>query len=166
FAGGKAATLGNQGNPVKYAFEHKDDVQKNLNVFGNAFAGLDLTPAISLKTRLGFNVGQNAFAGFSPPSPEVAEATFNNSINENNNQFLDWTWSNTARFVKALGSHNFDFLIGQEANQGQNRFLTGSINNLLNTTVDSRYIQAALGDASTKNVSSSGGKSALLSLFG
>ena len=166
FAGGKSNTLGNQGNPVKYAFSHKDDIQKNLNLFGNVFGGLDLTPALSLKTRLGFNTGQNAFAGFSPPSPEVAEATFSNGINENTNQFLDWTWSNTARFVKALGSHNFDFLIGQEANQGQNRFLTGSINNLLNTDVNSRYIQAALGDASTKNVSSTGGKSALLSLFG
>jgi TonB-dependent starch-binding outer membrane protein SusC len=166
FAGGKATTLGNQGNPLKYAFAHKDDIQKNLNVFGNTFAGLDITPQISLKTRLGFNVGQNAFAGFSPPSPEVAEATFSNGINENNNQFLDWTWSNTARYVKALGSHNFDILLGQEANQSSNRFITASIGNLLNTSLDSRYIQDALGDASTKNVSSSGGKAALLSLFG
>ena len=38
--------------------------------------------------------------------------------------------------------------------------------NLLNTGVDSRYIQDALGDASTKNVLSRGGQSALLSLFG
>jgi TonB-dependent starch-binding outer membrane protein SusC len=164
FAGGKATGLGNQGNPVKYAFEHKDDIQKNLNIFGNAFAGLDLTPAISLKTRLGFNTGQNAFAGFSPPSPEVAEATFSNQINENTTQFLDWTWSNTARFVKALGSHNFDFLLGQEANQATNHNIAGSLQNLVNTGVDSRYIQNALGGK--KDVSSTGGKSALLSLFG
>ena len=166
FAGGKSNTLGNQLNPLKYAFAHKDDIQKNLNVFGNTFAGLDVTPQISLKTRLGFNVGQNAFVGFSPPAPEVAEATFSNAINENTNQFIDWTWSNTARYVKALGSHNFDLLIGQEANQSSNRFLTASIGNLLNTDVNSRYIQDALGDAKTKNVSSSGGKAALLSVFG
>ena len=166
FAGGKSNTLGNQLNPLKYAFAHKDDIQKNLNVFGNTFAGLDVTPQISLKTRLGFNVGQNAFVGFSPPAPEVAEATFSNGINENTNQFIDWTWSNTARYVKALGSHNFDLLIGQEANQSSNRFLTASIGNLLNTDVNSRYIQDALGDAKTKNVSSSGGKAALLSVFG
>jgi len=164
FAGGKSTGLGNQGNPVKYAFEHKDDIQKNLNIFGNAFAGLDLTPAISLKTRLGFNTGQNAFAGFTPPSPEVAEATFNNQIDENTTQFLDWTWSNTARFVKALGSHNFDFLLGQEANQATNHNIAGSLQNLVNTGVDSRYIQNALGGK--KDVSSTGSKSALLSLFG
>src|SRR5205823_3815764 len=32
--------------------------------------------------------------------------------------------------------------------------------------VDSRYLQDALGDAATKNVNSSGGRSALLSFFG
>jgi TonB-linked SusC/RagA family outer membrane protein len=165
FAGGKANTLGNQANPVKFASDHRDDIQKNLNVFGNAFAGFDVTPAISLRTRLGFNVGQNAFAGFTPPNPEVAEATFSNAINENTNQFLDWTWSNTARLVKALGSHNFDLLVGQEANQNTNRYITASIGNLLNTDINSRYIQDALGEASTKDVSSTGGKAALLSVF-
>ena len=166
FAGGKATTLGNQTNPVKYAFAHKDDIAKNLNVFGNAFAGYDFTPQISLRTRLGFNVGENAFQGFTPPTPEVAEATFSNAINENTNQFIDWTWSNTARFVKALGSHNFDILIGQEANQNQSRYLQGSIGNLLNTNINSRYINPAIGDPGTKNDSSGGAKSALLSLFG
>ena len=166
FAGGKAATLGNQVNPVKWATLHQNDVNKNLNVFGNTYAGLDLTQALSLKTRLGFSVGQNSFAGYTPPNPEVAEATFANGINENNNQFLDWTWSNTARFVKALGSHNFDFLLGQEANQSSNRYLAASIGNLLNTSIDSRYIQDALGDPKTKDVSSTGGKAALLSVFG
>ena len=165
FAGGKATGLGNQTNPLKYAFSHKDDIQKNLNVFGNTFAALDVAPSLTLKTNLGFNVGQNAFAGFTPPNPEVAEATFSNSISENNYQFLDWTWSNTASFVKALGSHHFDLLVGQEANQSTNRFITASISNLLNTDINSRYIQDALGQASTKNVSSTGGKSALLSVF-
>ncbi len=165
YAGGKATTLGNQVNPVKYADMHKDDIGKNLNLFGNVFAGYDFNPMFSLKSRLGFNTGQNSSSSYTPPAPEVAEATFTNAFSENTNQFLDWTWSNTARFVKALGSHNFDVLVGQEANQGTNRFLTGSIGNLLNTQLDSRYINDALGDPGTKNTSSSGGKSALLSLF-
>jgi TonB-linked SusC/RagA family outer membrane protein len=165
FASGKATTLGNSSNPLAFAYHHRNDIQKNLNVFGNVFAGFDATPQISLKSRLGFNVGQNAFAGFNPATPENAEPNASTQINENNYQFLDWTWSNTARLVKALGRHNFDFLVGQEANQSSNRFITGSIGNLLNTNLDSRYIQDALGDAASKNVSSTGGKAALLSLF-
>ena len=166
FAGGKSTTLGNGTNPLKFAWAHKDDISKNANVFGNVFGGFDATPAISLRSRFGFNVGQNSFAGFSPTTPENAEVNSTNGINENNRQFVDWTLSNTARYVKALGSHNFDFLVGQEANQGTNRFITASINSLLNDALDSRYINDVLGDPKTKNVTSTGGKASLLSLFG
>src|SRR5207244_8815257 len=89
-----------------------------------------------------------------------------NRMNENTNQFTDWGWSNTLRFVKALGSHNFDLLVGQEAGQSQNRYIQASMSNLLNSDLNSRYIQDALGDAKTKDVFSTGGKSALLSVFG
>ncbi len=166
FAGAKAQTLGNQSNPLKFAFEHRNDIAKNVNLFGNVFAGLDPTPQLSYKSKLGFSIGQNSFAGFNPIFPENAEASFTNSINENTNQFTDWGWSNTLRFVKALGSHNFDLLVGQEAGQNQNRYIQASMANLLNSDVNSRYIQDALGDASTKDVFSTGGKSALLSVFG
>ncbi|MDQ6771247.1 MAG: SusC/RagA family TonB-linked outer membrane protein, partial [Gemmatimonadota bacterium] len=165
WASGKATTLGNSSNPLAFAFNHRNDIAKNVNIFGNVFAGLDPFEKVSLKTKLGFSVGQNAFAGFNPATPENSEPNASTSINEQTNQFYDWTWSNTARYVQALGRHNFDLLVGQEANASTNRFITGSINNLLNTNPNSRYIQDALGDAKTKNVFSTGGKAALLSLF-
>ena len=43
--------------------------------------------------------------------------------------------------------------------------LTKELKDLLNSDINSRYINDALGDPNTKNTSSSGGKSALLSLF-
>jgi len=43
--------------------------------FGNVFAGLAFTPAISFKTNLGFNLHQWSFDGISPAYPEQAEAT-------------------------------------------------------------------------------------------
>jgi TonB-linked SusC/RagA family outer membrane protein len=165
FAGPKGILL-NQSNPVAYAYWHQDDIAKNLNLFGNAFGGYDLTPALTFKTRLGFNLGQNAFSGFSPITPENAEPNPINGINESNDQFSDWQWSNTLRFVKALSRHNFDILLGQEAGGGNSRHIEAKMNNLLNTSQNSRYIQDALGDPSTKNVLSRGGRSAILSLFG
>ena len=59
-----------------------------------------------------------------------------------------------------------DLLVGQEAGAGNNRYLDGTINNLLSTDINSRYIQDPLADPKTKNVSSSGGRNALLSFFG
>ena len=166
FAGGKGTSLGNQSNPLKEAYWAKNNLNKNNRIFGNVFGGFVVNPQLSLRTSLGFNVGQGSFSGYNPPFPENAEATFTNSINENSNQFTDWTWSNTARYDRKLGQHGVSLLLGQEANASNSRFLSAGISSLLNTDINSRYIQDALGDAATKTVSSSGGRSALLSLFG
>jgi TonB-dependent starch-binding outer membrane protein SusC len=165
FAGGKCCAI-NQSNPLKFAYAHKDDETRNNQVFGNVFGGLEVTPEVTFRTTLGFNLSQSSFVAFTPPFPENAEATFNNEVTENRNHFTDWTWSNTLRYVKAFSQHNVSLLLGQEANASNNRYIEGSIGNLLNTDVDSRYIQDALAPTGAKNVFSTGGRSALLSVFG
>src|SRR4029079_16101295 len=117
-------------------------------------------------SRLGFDVRQNSFAGYNAITPQNNEASFSNGINESNYQQLDWTWTTTARFVKTIRTSSLDLLLGQEASAGNSRYFSGSIANLLNTDVNSRYIQEAPADPSTKNVFSSGGQHALLSFFG
>jgi TonB-linked SusC/RagA family outer membrane protein len=166
FAGGKGVPAVNDGNPLKQAFDARDNITKQNQVFGNAFAGYDITPAFSFKTRLGFDLRQNSFAGYSGITPENNEANLSNSINENNYQQTNWTFTNTFRYLKGFSRHSFDVLLGQEANHGDFRQLNGSINNLVNTSVGSRYVQDALADPKTKNVFSTGGQNALLSLFG
>ena len=166
FASGKAVGLGNQSNPLKFAFASKDNVSRNDRIFGNLFAGLDLTPQITVRTRLGFNMGQGSFTGFNPILPENSEPTFTNSINENASRFTDWTWSNTVKYAKQFGSHNVSVFLGQEANHQTNRFLAAGISNLIDTDINSRFVQDALGDAASKTVNTIGGESALLSFFG
>ena len=167
FASGKAAGLAtNQSNPLKEAFFAKDNISKNNRIFGNVFGGVDIMPQLSAKTRLGFNIGQGSFSGFNPIFPENAEASFTNSINENTSQFSDWDWANTLNYVRKTNRDNLTVLLGQAASASQFRFIGASMANLISTDVNSRFIQDALGDPSTKNVSSSGSRSALLSLFG
>ena len=166
FAGGRGVPGVNSSNPLKNAFDAKDNINKDNQVFGNVFAGLSVNPAFTLRTSLGFNLRQNSFAGYFGITPQNNEASFSNSIQENDFQATDWTWSNTARYVKTVSKASFDLLLGQEANAGNNRFLQGSIANLLSTDINSRFVQDALADPKTKNVFSSGGKNALLSYFG
>lgn len=166
FAGGKGVPGVNSSNPLKNAFEAKDNISKDNQVFGNVFAGLALNPQFSLRSSFGFDLRHNSFAGFAGITPQNNEANFSNSINENDYQSTDWTWSNTARYLKTFSKASVDLLVGQEANAGNNRYLQGSLNNLLNTDLNSRFVQDALGDPNTKNVYSSGGKNALLSFFG
>jgi TonB-dependent starch-binding outer membrane protein SusC len=166
FASGKAVGLSNLTNPLKIAQSGRHNLTTNDRIFGNVFAGLDAGRSLSLNTRFGFNLGQGSFKGFTATTPENSEVTAINSINENYNLFTEWTWSNTLNYNRVFDQHNLTLLVGQEANASNNRFETGSCANLLNTGIDSRYIQDALCDPTTKDVSSTGGKSALLSFFG
>lgn len=166
FASGKAVGLGNQSNPLKNAQAAKDNVNRNERIFGNLFAGLDVNPQLRFKSRLGFNLAQGGQTGFNPIFPENSEPTFTNSVFENSSTYADWTWSNTMQVDRKFSSHNVSVLLGQEAFESNNRFLNAGMSNLLSTEVASRYLQDALGDAATKTVSSTGGRSALLSFFG
>ena len=166
FASGKAVGLGNQSNPLKFAHAHKDDRTKNDRIFGNVFGNYDITPRVAFRTRFGFNRFQGEFAGYNPIFPENSEPSFSDNINENTRQSTDWTWSNTLKYTQQFSAHNVSLLLGQESGQSNTRFLTGTMSNLINTSPDSRYIQDALGDAASKVVNSTGGKSANLGFFG
>ena len=166
FASGKGVGLGNQSNPLKFAYERRNNFNRNNKAFGNAFAGFQLIPSVALRSSIGFNVNQASFKGFNPITPENSEPNFTNSFNEQQTSNFDWTWSNTARYNKSLGAHTFNVLLGQEANQGRYRGIFGSMAALRSTDPNALYIQDALGDASSKSVSSNGSTSALLSYFG
>jgi len=166
FASGKALGLSNLTNPLKIASAGQNNISTNDRIFGNVFGSLDAGHAVTLNSRLGFNVGEGSYHGFSATTPENREVNAIDGINENYNLFTEWTWSNTLNFTRAMKQHNLTVLLGQEANEGTNRFETGACTGLLNPGIDSRYIQDALCNPKTKDVSSSGGKSALLSFFG
>ena len=167
FAAGKAVGLGNQSNPLKEAWAARDDVGKNLKIFGNVYAGFQLVDQVRLTTRFGFNLNEQSNVGFDPIDPELSEPSFSDGISESYNTFREWTWTNTLRYATTLGDrHNVNVLLGHEANENRSRFNASSINNLVTTDINARYIQDAIGDAASKNVSSTGGTGALLSFFG
>jgi TonB-dependent starch-binding outer membrane protein SusC len=166
FASGKANTLGNNTNPLKAAWAARNNENRNDRIFGNVFAGLGLMPQLNFRTTFGFNLGRGGSNGFNDITPENSEPTTVNSIYENSSTFTDWTWSNTLRWQQSFSQHNLTVLLVQEANRSQNRFISASMANLISTDRNAWFLQDALGDAGTKNVSSSGGKSALLSFVG
>jgi TonB-dependent starch-binding outer membrane protein SusC len=166
FASGKAGSLGNQSNPLKFAYERRNNINRNNKVFGNGFAGFQLLPNVALRSSIGFNVNQASFKGFNPITPENSEPGLTNSFNEQQTNNFDWTWSNTARYNKAFGSHTFNLLAGQEANHSSYRGIFGGEAGYISTTPDNLYLQPVLGNASTLTVNSNGSQSALLSYFG
>lgn len=166
FASGKAVNLGNNTNPVKDALNGPNNRNTNTRIFGNAFARYALLSNLTANTSLGINSGGSTFRGYNYPTPENSEPTFSNGINQNENTFWNYTWTNTLNFQDAFGPHNLSLLAGQEAIKGRSRFIGGSIRNLVSLDPNAWYIDAALGDPGTRNVNSSGGVSTLLSFFG
>jgi TonB-linked SusC/RagA family outer membrane protein len=167
FASGKAVGLGNNSNPLKAAWANKDDVFRNTVLFGNVFANFDLTEQLQFRSAFGFNLSDWSQVSYDPIDPEDSEPSFSDGIDEQFNTSRDWTWSNSLTYSTTFGErHNVNVLLGTEANQNRNRYLSAAIDNLVTTDINARYIQDAIGDPDTKNVNTSGSKSALLSYFG
>ena len=168
FASGKAVGLGNNSNPVKIASSNRNDINANNRIFGNAFARAEIiSDQLLINSRFGFNLGNTTFTAFAPIFPEDSEPNFVNGFSEGRNEFQEWTWSNTLNYINTFAqSHNLTVLAGQEVTKTESRFITSSMNAYINTSLNSRYIQDALGDPDTKNTSTSGGESTLLSFFG
>jgi TonB-linked SusC/RagA family outer membrane protein len=166
FASAKAQGLGNQSNPVRFAFENRNTGNQNGRVFGNVFGNYDLTPRLAFRTTFGGSLGETAGSGYTYITPENSEPNTTNGISEFTNRSTDFTWTNTLRYSRSGGQHSVTVLAGQELNQNRFRTINGSIAALVSTDINSRYIQDALGNATTKNVNSSGFNSSLLSYFG
>src|SRR2546427_1423875 len=99
FASGEAGRPPHPTNPPQLSSAAPDHNSTDDRIFGNVFAGFDAAHDLSLKTRLGLNLGHNSFHGFSPTTPENSQVTDVNGINENYNVFTDGTWSNTLNYT-------------------------------------------------------------------
>ncbi|HKA59963.1 MAG TPA: SusC/RagA family TonB-linked outer membrane protein [Gemmatimonadales bacterium] len=166
YASGKAVSLGNNTNPLKYAAARKDDRNIWDRALGNAYATFDLARAVAFRTRFSFNLSQGSFNGFNPTTFENSEPGTVNSITQNNNRSTSLTWTNTLTYSKITQQHNLSVLLGQEAVSNNSKFMQGTMADLLNEDPSSRYIDDALGSATSKNVFSTGTLDRLLSFFG
>ena len=166
FASGKAVGLGNNTNPLKYAFARKDDRNIWDRALGNAYATIDLARQVAFRTRFSFNLAEGSFNGFNPTTFENSEPGTVNSITQNNNRSTSLTWTNTLTYSKVTPQHNLSVLLGQEAVSNNSKFMQGGMSDMLNEDPSGRYIDDALGAAASKNVFSTGTLDRLLSFFG
>ena len=68
FAG--SATSDTQ-NPLGRLHRNKDNVRKNLKLFGNVYANLALAEGLELKTNMGINFENNNYRRFNPSFEEI-----------------------------------------------------------------------------------------------
>lgn len=165
FAGTRGDKLGNADNPLSILYRGKDNRNNSNQLFGNAFADLNVIEGLTLRTNFGLRYETWNGKSIGYPNPERSEGNFdNNTLSENQGIGTEWTWTNTANYTRSFNdTHNLTLLLGTEAIKGTTHSLSGSGRDFF-VTGDLNYYY--INTAATNTAGSSGGANSLYSVFG
>lgn len=107
--------LSNPNNPVAEANRQADNYTKNLRVFGDIYATLDILDGLQFKTSIGGSLRAFNTRQFRALIPESSEPISTNTLTEADQDTYEWVWSNTLNYNKSFGDHNLNALVGIEA---------------------------------------------------
>ena len=146
FGGTRGTDLDNSRNPVADLWRNKDNIQKELRLFGNAYAEVDITKNLTAKTSFGLDYTGFNFRNYTIRDIESAESRGSNSLQTINNYEWTWTWFNTLTYTATLNDiHKFNFLIGNEAIKDYYETFDASRTNFASDDLDNRYLSGGTG---------------------
>ncbi|MDQ3292243.1 MAG: SusC/RagA family TonB-linked outer membrane protein, partial [Bacteroidota bacterium] len=146
FAGTRGTDLDNSNNPVSMLYRNKDNHQKEIRLFGNAYAEVDILKNLTAKTSFGVDYNLYNYRNYTFRDYESAEARGSNSLQTTNNYEWTWTWFNTLTYNTTFGeNHRLNFLIGTEAIKDYHEFFDASRTNFASDELDNRYLSGGTG---------------------
>ncbi|QMU27536.1 SusC/RagA family TonB-linked outer membrane protein [Adhaeribacter radiodurans] len=146
FAGTRGTDLDNSNNPVSMLYRNKDNHQKEIRLFGNAYAEIDILKNLTAKTSFGVDYNLYNYRNYTFRDYESAEARGSNNLQTTNNYEWTWTWFNTLAYNATLGeNHRLNFLIGTEAIKDYYEFFDASRTNFASDDLDNRYLSGGTG---------------------
>ncbi len=150
FAGTKGGDLDNSKNPVAALYRNKDNVNKNVRLFGNAYAEFDILDGLTAKTSFGVDYNLFNVRNYSIRDIESSESAATNSLTTTNNYDFNWTWYNTLTYTKTLGGiHNITILAGTEAIKSYGETFSAGRSRFAVDDMANRYLSA--GNPGTAN---------------
>ncbi|MEZ0610298.1 SusC/RagA family TonB-linked outer membrane protein [Fibrella sp. WM1] len=146
FAGTRGGDLDNAFNPMSELYRNKDNVQKEVRLFGNAYAEVDILPNLTARTSFGIDYNLFNYRNYTIRNIEAAEARGSNSLQTSNNYEWTWTWYNTLTYNTSIGDrHRFNIIAGTEAIKSYFEFFDASRTNFAIDDLDNRYLSAGTG---------------------
>jgi len=146
FAGTRGTDLDNSRNPAADLWRNKDNVQKELRLFGNAYAEVDILENLTAKTSFGIDYTVFNFRDYTIRDIESAESRGSNSLRTTNNYEWTWTWFNTLNYSKTFAdNHRVNFLIGIESIKDYYETFDASRTNFASDDLDNRYLSGGTG---------------------
>ena len=151
FAGTRGTDLDNSRNPVADLWRNKDNIQKELRLFGNAYAEVDILDNLTAKTSFGVDYNTFNFRDYIIRDIESSESRGSNSLKTTNNYEWTWTWFNTLTYNVTLNdNHHFNFIIGTESIKDYYETFDASRTNFYSDDLENRYLGSGTG-AQTNN---------------
>ncbi|UCJ06601.1 TonB-dependent receptor [Chitinophaga pendula] len=148
FAGTKGGDLDNAKNPVAALYRNRDNLAKELRLFGNAYLEADILKNLTARTSIGIDYFWTNARNYTIRDIESSESVGANSLSITTGYGNTWTWSNTLNYKLELADkHRIGILLGTEAISSMFDPLTTGRTRFFNDDKDNQYIDA--GNAST-----------------
>ncbi|GAB3549069.1 SusC/RagA family TonB-linked outer membrane protein [Spirosoma fluminis] len=164
FAGTKGGDLDNARNPVALLYRNKDNVNKDMRVFGNAYAEIDILKGLTAKTSFGIDYNTFNIRAYTPRDVESSESAGANSMFARNEYGYTWTWYNTLTYNGEIGSNiRYSLIAGTESIKNYFEFLRGDRSRFADDGLENRYLDA--GNAGTSTNTNGASNWALASEF-
>ncbi|HMJ67671.1 MAG TPA: TonB-dependent receptor [Cyclobacteriaceae bacterium] len=146
FGGTRGTDLDNSRNPVADLWRNKDNVQKNVRLFGNAYVEFDIMENLTAKSSIGMDYNLFNFRNYTIRDIESAESRGSNSLQTNNAYEWTWTWYNTLTYNVDLGeNHRLNILGGVESIKDYFESFDASRTNFASDDIENRYLSGGTG---------------------
>jgi TonB-dependent starch-binding outer membrane protein SusC len=146
FGGTRGTDLDNSRQPVGDLWRNKDNTQKEVRLFGNAYAEVDILDNLTAKTSFGIDYNLFNYRNYTIRDIESAESRGSNSLQTSNNFEWTWTWYNTLAYNFTLAeNHRFNVLVGVESILDNYEFFDASRTNFLVDDPDNRFLSGGTG---------------------
>jgi TonB-dependent starch-binding outer membrane protein SusC len=100
FAGTSGPDLDNSRNPIAEVWRNKDNVGRNVRLFGNAYAEVDIAKNLTARTQFGIDYNLFNLRNYRAVDLESSENAGANQLDQTNNYEWTWTWYNTLTYKK------------------------------------------------------------------
>ncbi|WP_335695417.1 TonB-dependent receptor [Spirosoma montaniterrae] len=116
FAGTSGADLDNARNPLADLWRNKDNKEREIRLFGNAYADFDILKNLTFRTSFGVDYNLFNVRRYRAIDVESNEQAGSNSLIQENRYDYTWTWYNTLTYNMTIANrHRFNVILGTEA---------------------------------------------------
>ncbi|GAB3017425.1 SusC/RagA family TonB-linked outer membrane protein [Spirosoma pulveris] len=149
FAGTKGGDLDNARNPVADLYRNRTNINKEIRLFGNAYAELDLAKNLTARTSFGIDYNLFNVRVYTPRDFESSESAGTNQLQTRNDYEATWTWTNTLSYNTTLFDKlRLSAILGTESIKNYYEFVNAVRSRFASDDINNQFLAA--GNAGTQ----------------